>query len=550
MPRRRLLLGQVSLTFVTAAAPALAPAAAEVACASLVKLALPHAKVTTAQSMPAGSKSPPGPDWHPPTAITLPPFCRVAAILTPSADSNIKMEAWLPEDWNGRFQMVGNGGFSGALTYPHMARALLDGYATASTDTGHSGSSMDGSFALHHPERLIDFGWRAVHETTVKAKAVIEAYYGKAPRYSYWNGCSSGGKQGLKEAQRFPEDYDGIIAGAPANNWMRLVAQQLWVARTTLPVGSPGYIPEAKYSPIFKAATAACDAIDGVEDGAIEDPRQCPFEPKQLQCMSDDDPQCLTAAQVASVERLYAPLRNPRTGQYIHAGLARGSELMWGWVGGGPGPFPIAEDAAKYIVFENPQWDYRTFDFDRDLERALQIDGGNIDATDPNLGAFRARGGKLIQYHGWNDAGIAPGDSIDYYEKVIAHQRGADRATQLAETQSFYRLFMVPGMNHCVPGGPGADYFDMLPVLARWVERGEAPDRIVAAKFKDGNWVDQKLQGKEPQFHEPYRSGKPDATRPLCPYPAVARWTGQGDTGSAAHFACLAGPPAEARSAP
>jgi feruloyl esterase len=530
------------------------------ACTRLAKLKLPNATITKAEQVAPGSQPLAGGLPIPPPP-PLPAFCRVAATLAPSADSDIKMEVWLPQDWNGKFQMIGNSGWGGEIPYSPMVRALVGGYATAGSDTGHMGDGNDASFALGHPEKLVDFGWRAVHETTIKAKALVGAYYGKAARYSYFWGCCMGGRQGLKEAQRFPSDYDGIIAHSPCNDAWRFMAYLLWVARATLPAGSPSYIPPAKGVLIFKAVRAACDAIDGVKDGAIEDPRQCHFEPKQLLCKKGDGPDCLTASQVAAAEKIYSGPLDPRTGKSLYPGVARGSELSWEEETPGLRPNPATISAYKYIILKNPNWDYRTFDFEKDLKLARKVDGGNIEVTDPDLDAFRAHLGKLIQIHGWGDI-HPPQESIDFYESVISRQSGGDRATKLAQTQGFYRLFMVPGMFLCFPGGTCADYFDMQPVLENWVEKGAAPDKVIASKFKAGNWVDAALEGKtgglpgstQPGYTKPGYNpttfvvvsaagvGAPQATRPLCPYPAIAKWTGKGNTNEATSFACVAGP--------
>src|SRR5947208_4555408 len=259
-------------------------------CEKLASLALPNTTITVAQSVAAGEFKPPAGPAVP--FENLPAFCRVAATLTPSKDSDIKIEVWLPvSGWNGKFQAVGNGGWSGAVSLGALASAVRRGYAAASTDTGHSGGSA--SFALGHPEKLVDFAWRAVHEMTVQAKAIVSAYYGSGPKFSYWNGCSSGGKQGLKEAQRFPKDYDGIIAGAPANYWTHLMAGDLWPAHATHK-DPASYIPPEKYQLIHRAALEACDALDGVKDGLLEDPTRCNFDAKTLLCAGEDTSACLT----------------------------------------------------------------------------------------------------------------------------------------------------------------------------------------------------------------------------------------------------------------
>jgi feruloyl esterase len=386
-----------------------------------------------------------------------------------------------------------------------MIAARTRGYATASTDTGHKGGR--GAFALGHPEKLTDFAHRAVHEMSVKAKALITAYYDSAPRHSYWNGCSSGGKQGLKEAQRYPDDYDGIISGAPANYWTHLMSADLWLGLTTLK-NTASYIPKEKYPMITRAVPAACDALDGIKDGLLDDPRKCRFDPSTLLCPGAEDENCLTAAQVEAAKKIYAPARNPATGAVIFPGLQPGSEMAWATVAGGPEPFSIPLDHFRYVVYENPQWDWRSFDLVRDAGLADEKDRGLLNATDPNLKAFKARGGKLLMYHGWNDTLIAPENSINYYDSVLAAMG--------PKQDGFFRLFMAPGMLHC-GGGPGPNQFDAVAALERWVEAGTPPDQIIASHVTQN---------------------RVDMTRPLCPYPQVAVWKGVGSTTDAASFVC------------
>lgn len=450
---------------------------------------MPHTTVTLASPVAA--------------AAELPAYCRVAATLRPTDDSDIKMEVWLPEEgWNGKYQAVGNGGWSGSINTNAMKLAVRRGYATSSTDTGHTGGSA--SFALGHPEKLIDYAYRSEHEMTVQAKAIIAEFYGKGPRFSYWNGCSAGGKQALMEAQRYPGDYDGMIAGSPASNWTGRAAQSIWVQQA-VHLDEASFIPPAKYPAIHRAALAACDAMDGVEDGVLENPRRCRFDPQALLCKGADGPECLTAAQVAAARKIYGPSVNPRTKKPIYPGLERGSELGWAtW--GGPRPLGIGLDYFRYVVFEDPNWDFRKLDFDRDIERAEKLDGGRINATNPNLKPFLARG-KLIQYHGWNDPQISPGNSVDYYQSVVE---------RLGDVGGSYRLFMVPGMAHC-GGGEGTSTFDMVTALERWVEEKKAPDQILASRV---------------------REGKVERTRPLCPFPQEAVYKGTGSTDEAGNFEC------------
>ena len=503
------------------------PTAAADSCEGLSGLTLPDTTITLAQSVAAGafalpktagvvvngnvavSLMPPPASLQEITFKDLPAFCRVAVNIKPSKDSDIKVEVWMPASgWNGRFMAVGNGGWAGSISYALMNWPLARGYATASTDTGHEGTNLDGSFALGHPEKLIDFGDRAVHEMTVKAKAIIAAYYQTDPKFSYWNGCSTGGRQGLKEARRFPADFDGIVAGAPANNWTHLDAQFLWVAQA-VHKDQVSYIPPNKYPFIHNAVLEACDARDGVKDGVLEDPRRCKFDPKVLECKGADGPACLTGPQVEVARKIYGASTNPRTRQRIYPGLMAGSELGWG-AQAGPQIQGLTNDYFRYVVFKDPNWDYMTFNFDSDIALTDQTDNGTINATDPDLSTFFAHGGKLIQFHGWSDNQISPLNSINYYESVSEAMGGASRV------QDSYRLFMIPGMGHC-GGGVGVNRFDSISVVEQWVEKGKAPDQIIASRVRDG---------------------KTDRTRPLCPYPQVAKYKETGSTDDAKNFVC------------
>ena len=481
-------------------------------CEELASLALPATTISLAQPVAAGAFVNPAAQAGRGGAQSaafknLPAFCRVAATIAPTSDSDIKVEVWLPASgWNGKFQAVGNGGWAGAISYPAMAEALGRGYATSSTDTGHSGGG--GQFALGHPEKLIDYAYRSEHEMTVKAKAIISAFYGEAPKLSYWNGCSAGGKQGLKEAQRYPEDFNGIIAGAPASDWTGRATAALRVAHA-VHKDEASNIPAARYPAIHAAVLQKCDALDAVKDGVLENPKQCKFDPKSLECSAGSaSAECLTKSQIDTVRTIYSSATNPRTRREI-TGLEPGSELGWAtW--GGAQPLAIASDHFKYVVFQDPNWDFKTFNFDKDVVRAEEIDGDTINALDPNLKPFFDRGGKLLQYHGWSDPQISPGNSLQYYKRVVEKAGGAGRI------HGSYRLFMVPGMGHC-GGGEGTSSFDMVTALEQWVENGRAPERIEASRMRDG---------------------KVDRSRPLCPYPQVAAYKGTGSTDEAANFVC------------
>ena len=487
-------------------------AAAATNCEDLAKLSLPDTTVTMAVELKPGAFVPP-PSFSLRLAAddidyrNFPAVCRVAATIRPTNDSVIKMEVLLPlaSAWNGKFMALGNGGQAGQIYYHKMGVPLSRGYAVASTDTGHEGTSTDGTYALGHPEKVIDFGYRAVHEMTLKSKAVVAAYYGRQPTHSYWFGCSTGGRQGLKEIQLYPNDFDGVIAGAPGNYALTAV-QSLWVAHAVHK--EPGsYIPPEKYPAIHNAVLRACDARDGVKDGVLENPAVCKFDPSVLQCKGADGADCLTGPQVEAARKIYSPALNVRTKKEIIPGFAPGSEMGWGFYGGAE-PSPLMLAGLRYRVFKNPSWDYKSFNFDSDID-VVDRESKVNDATDPNLKPFFGRGGKLLQYHGWNDNLIPPQNSINYFNQVVAASGGS-------KVNDSYRLFMVPGMAHC-RGGDGTDRFDSISALEQWVEKGKAPESMVAAH---------------------YTGETKDRTRPLCAYPKVAVYSGTGSTDDATNFSC------------
>jgi feruloyl esterase len=476
------------------------------ACDELRSLALAHTSITTAETVAAGDFSLPArrDGVKPPS---LPSFCRVTAILRPSNDSNIRVEIWLPvSGWNGKIEANGNGGWTGSISPSALATGLVRGYATAMSDLGHEGSSAE--FALGHPEKLIDYGYRAAHEMTVTTKAIVASYYGRAAKRSYWTGCSAGGRSALMEAQRYPNDFDGIIAGSPGLNWTGRATQAIWIAQAAHK-DEASYIPPEKYALIHKAVLQACDSLDGLSDGVLEDPARCHFDPRKLQCKGSDTAGCLSEPQVQTALAIYAAVVDPDTKQPIFHGFQRGSELGWRTMGG-PRPFQIGVDFFRYVIFRKPDWDYKTFRFDADLALIDRDTQAILNATDPNLRPFIEHGGKMIQYHGWNDPQIEPASSVAYYQSVLKALGGA------GAVQSSYRLFMVPGMAHC-GGGEGASNFDMLAALENWAERGISPDRIEAWRV---------------------REGKIDRRRPLCPYPQVPVYRGSGDADDALNFVC------------
>lgn len=485
---------------------------------------MPDTTIVSAELVTSGTVAPPYGE-----ALTeLPAFCRVTGILRPTADSEIRFEVWLPEakTWNHRFLGTGNGGFGGSIYYWQLGGNLKRGFATAGTDAGHQGDSEDASWAYKHPEKIKDFGYRALHLTTVRAKQILASYYGEAPAKSYFDECSDGGREALMEAQRFPADYDGILAGAPANDWTHLVAAG--VSESQVMLGDPaGYISSLKLPAITGAVLAQCDAQDGVKDGVLNDPRACRFEPETLLCKGADALTCLTVPQVRTLKTLYHGGVDDE-GRLIFPGLMPGDEAdLWkSWViNDGPGVSLYTQNYFRYMVFDDPKWDALTADPDKALQRADAKTAEALDATDPDLSRFAERGGKLILYHGWNDPAISPLNTIRYYGEM-QQKMGA------AKTADFVRLYMVPGMGHCA-GGPGASAFGqfgqptakgpkygVFDALESWEEHEAAPEAVIATKYD--------------------KAGKVVMTRPLCPYPQVAKYRGTGDSSDAASFACVA----------
>ncbi|HZV88319.1 MAG TPA: tannase/feruloyl esterase family alpha/beta hydrolase [Candidatus Binatus sp.] len=523
-----------------AATGALVPRAqsAPQSCEQLAQLALPDTKVTSAQTVAAGAFAPPAntTPWlvgDPNFYKGLPAFCRVTAVAKPTADSDIKIEVWMPSSgWNGKFRGQGNGGFAGEFDYHTLGLAVAQGYASAATDTGHAANGGDASWALGHPEKIIDFAYRAIHQMTLVGKATVKAFYGDAPQHSYFANCSNGGRQALMEAQRYPEDYDGILAGAPANYWTHLLSTALYNAQTTT-LDPASYIPTSKIPAIAKAVNAACDAKDGVADGILNDPRQCHFDPAILLCKEADSNACLTQPQVTTLKKLYQGAHDSK-GQEIFPGFVPGGEDGqggWGlWITG-PAPgkallFVFGGGFFSDMVYDKADWDYKKANLDEAVAAADKKLASVLNATETNLKPFESRGGKLIIYHGWNDSGISPLNSINYYESV-QNKMGKQ------EADSFLRLYMVPGMQHC-GGGPGPDVFGQIGfstsndpqhniylALEQWVEKGSAPSTVIATKQAgEGATAVVKM------------------TRLLCAYPQVAKYKGSGDTNDAANFTC------------
>lgn len=504
-------------------------------CAAIAKLTAPQAEIVQAAVVEAGNLD--LHEEHPnPLFKKLPAFCRVVAIARPSADSNIKIEVWMPlSAWNGKFMGVGNGGFAGSIGYEGMAVSVLSGFATGGTDTGHTGGGEDSDWALGHPEKVIDFGNRAVHVMTELSKTVVQAFYAGAAKHNYFSSCSDGGREALMEAQRFPQDYDGILAGAPAYNWSNLVSRAGELAKE-LQSSPEKYLPASKIPAINKAVLAACRKNEPGE--FLADPRTCKFSPDTMVCKGAETDACLTPAQAASLKALYAG-SNLKDGTLEYHGLLPGGELGGnGWPGWITGDSPntsaghaYAEGYFRNLVYSDPHWDLNTFDLDRDLKAAQQKTAQALDAVNPDLSAFHARGGKLILYHGWNDPAISALGTIDYYN-------GVEQKLGHAQTEEFVRLFLVPGMQHCA-GGPGPEQFGQFGfsfnpdldnaahnitfALLDWVEKGTAPEQVIARGNTD-----------------PSGAGKGDAfAQPICAYPKAAVYTGSGDRKAAASYRCV-----------
>lgn len=546
-------------------------------CANLQSMSFPGFTVTSASPEPAGFRTPDN------TGTVSVPFCRIAAVATPVTGSKINFEVWLPPpgSWNRKFRGEGSGGSAGSINYSAMVDGITRGYATMANDNGHTGSSWTFS---QNPQAVVDFGYRAQHVTTVNGKALVQTFYGEGPRHSYFVGCSQGGHHAQMEAQRYPSDYDGIISGDPASDWTGQMLAEVWIGLASTVGGTD--LPQPQLNLVTNAVLAHCAGQDGGlrTDTFLTDPRDCHFDPAVLQCAAHQDPStCLSDAQVQAVRTIYDGPSDPNTGQQIAPGLAVGSEAYWRQVlVGTPTPGGSSTSFFRDGVFDDPNYDFLSFDFGTDVTRtndkvfAGQTMAEILNANDTNLEPFGQAGGKIIMYHGWADPFVASQFSIDIYAGIIEHDavarglpfdlgplasvnsysglngllgregllrkliRRAANQPALHDTQSFARLFMVPGMNHC-SGGPGPNSFggayqpagnprdrthDMVEALDAWVDQGVAPSRIVATKYAN----DTPSQGAV-------------MTRPLCVYPKTAVYNGSGDPTRAANFSCIADEP-------
>ena len=514
--------------------------AAVQSCESLASLSLSETTITSAQTVAAGAFASPsgGPPTLPPMRAPgptstlaarfglgyeggqgrpaysrLPAFCRVTATFKPTPVSEIRIEVWLPAasaegfgGWNGKFRGTGLNGLGGGFPYPTLATAIRDGYATASSNGGHT---LDDSTWAYQPEKVRDFGLRSAHGMTVIGKAVTRAYYGRAPTYSYMAECGGASIATLGEVQRFPDDYNGAVVGGFAAYITHHALGQMWIWQATHK-DEASHIPPEKFPVLHQAALDACDARDGVRDGVVGDPEHCAFDPGVIQCKGADGPACLTAPQVDAARKIYAGPVNPRTGKRVYSPLYPGSELDWGTLAG-PTPIGIATTFLRDFAFKDPNWDYRTrpVNFDSDVALADRPENLILNSIEPDISKFAQHGGKLILAGGWNNAIVPPGAIVDYYKDVVA-------TIGAASAKRAVRLYMVPGISEC-NSGQGTDTFDMFRTMEQWVERGRAPQRIRASRAEDGKVV---------------------RTRPLCPYPQLATYTGTGSTDDAANFVC------------
>lgn len=497
-----------------AQAPVIEPAA-PVSCANLATTVFPGTTITSAEEVAAGAFTPPA-GGFPGLAANfagLPAFCRVIGSIQPTGDSDIRFELWLPaENWNGRFMQTGNGGAAGSIVHSSFIEPLMKGYAVANTDTGHTDGGSDiWGWAVGHPEKLTDYAWRAVHELTVLGKAVTTTRYGSTPEKSYFVGCSTGGRQGLMEAQRFPDDYDAIVAGAPANNWSPLMALSI-VIQANLGDGGLGL---DQLGLLKASAIAACDALDGVEDNVITDIKGCGFDPASLQCQAGQTGQCLSAQEVSAAQRVYAGVTDA-TGRIWIPGTGPASEPLWGAY---TSPnFSIGSGFFRDVVLQQPDWDPATWDTDVHMPPAQEV-GRQLIAMDPDLSGFFAGGGKLITYHGTTDGLIPYGNSVNYFDSMLA-TLGEEAVDASA------RFYLVPGMDHCA-GGDGAHVIDWLGAMEAWEEQGQVPGTLVGMH-----------PTPPPGF--PGSDNATPFTRPICAYPQVPVYDGNGDVNSAASFSCVA----------
>lgn len=518
---RRFLTGTAFAALALIATPA---AAAD--CADMAGMSLPDGEITSATLVSAGEFAPPSAAGAPPGVAAsgfddLPEFCRVQAVRRPSSDSEIVVEVWLPASgWNGKFVGIGNGIWAGTISFAEMGRALAAGYAVGATDTGHVGNGMTADFAVGHPEKLIDFGYRAVHEMVVTSKLAINDFYNKGPELSFWNSCSTGGRQGVMSAHRYPEDFDAISAMAPANPMTNLMTQTMWAGYQAVREEGSG-MPIPKLALTHQAVMKECDALDGLTDQLLSRPDLCTFDPISIQCPAGTDGDtCLSAPQVTTMRNIYDGVRND-AGEVVLPGWPRGSEMQVMVMMMGQEPFPVATSFFRQLVFgDQPGWDFKNMSYGKDLSAAQAYAADILDAPSDGLGPFFARGGKLLLSHGWND-GLIPATN------VLKFHHGLYNDIPAAQAQQQLRLYMVPGMEHC-SGGEGVSSYDTLGTIDAWATTGVAPFSIIASRVPAA-----------PNPFGPAAPELPPLSRPLCPYPMAAQYNGSGDVNEAENFSCV-----------
>lgn len=507
------------------AALAIASPAAAKDCGDLAKLALDKGTVTSATLVEAGGFQAPA-GFGPPPGIAntayknVPAFCRVQATLTPTADSDIKVEVWLPASgWNGKLVGIGNGVWAGSISYSEMAPTLAQGYAVVATDTGHKGTGLTAEWAVGHPEKVVDFGYRAIHLMTVTAKAAIKDFYGNGPKYSLWNSCSTGGRQGLMLAARFPDDYDAISSKAPANPMTDLMTQSMWMA-TAANMAGPTRLTPALLGMVHKAVVAKCDALDGLKDGLIGNPQACSFKAASLVCKPGQSEGCLNSDQAKAVQAFYDGVTD-KNGKKVLPGWPVGSEMQLATLIMGKDPFPVANDYFRLLVHGNDKgWDWKTMDYGAETQIARSYGAEMLNVAPGDLKAFFAKGGKLLLSHGWTDGLIPATNTVQFYG-------GLQKVTPKTALEKQVRLFMVPGMDHC-GGGEGASNYDTLGTIDAWASGGPAPETILATRGGAG-------AGGPPGAPK-----LPPISRPLCPFPKIATYKGTGNETEAASFSCTA----------
>jgi len=456
---------------------------------------------------------------------SLPAFCKVEGYVAPQIGFELRLPT---QGWNEKFLMQGCGGLCGIIKIQSADDALARGYAVTNTDLGHKGQPFSGIWAYNNRTAEIDFGYRATHAVANVAKRIVRKFYDQLPTFSYFRGCSTGGRQGMVEAQRYPDDFDGIISGAPVLNETGVGALHLiWSVRANLDAAGQAILDGAKLPFVYQKVLEKCDAIDGVTDGLLTDPRRCDFTPQDLLCADDSAAgQCLTPDEAQVIQKLYDGPMNSSGESLYTGGLMRGSEYEWapGLVGLGEEPalalqMPMLNDFVAYMAFDpdpGPGFTMMDFDFDKDPPRLQKMEA-IYSATNPDLSAFRERGGKIIMYHGWDDLEVPPLSTVEYYDQVTTRAGGVD------SVQDFYRLFMLPGVAHC-RRGPGPDAIDYLSYLEDWVEAGRAPDSVTASHLN----VEQSYDGLPP-VRFPLPQSSVDYARPIYPYPAAPEYIGEGD---------------------